>query len=39
MLALTITTFTANATFGDLTFTRADKNGDGIVSAGELVRS
>lgn len=39
ILALAITTLTANAAFANVTFTRADKNGDGVVSAGELVKS
>lgn len=38
-LALVLSVFAINTASANVSFTRADKNGDGIVSAGELVRS
>lgn len=37
--ALAISILATNTAFAGVSFTRADKNGDGIVSGGELVAS
>lgn len=39
ILTLALTTLTTTTAFANVSFTRADKNGDGLVSAAELVRS
>ncbi|MEM8540452.1 MAG: hypothetical protein AAGF25_05795 [Pseudomonadota bacterium] len=37
--ALIVSILATNTAFAGVSFTRADKNGDGMVSGGELVRS